>query len=163
MNRIRSTPGFTLFEILIAVMILAITLPILFQLFSGSLRTIKKSRDYTQAIALAQHKLEELAIMKSPPLELESGENPNGIFWERIVTPVEPTPELLVIDEGNSNETPITPPTPLYKATVSIRWDVDPSAPSTSIHTLATFAPASSVQNDSDNPDLKEPSDEIAP
>ena len=85
MNRLRATQGFTLFEVLIAVMILGIALPILFQLFSGTLRSVKKSRDYTQAMALAQQKLEELTVMKVPPIEPESGEGPAGLFWDRIV------------------------------------------------------------------------------
>tara|TARA_B100001971_G_C18192612_1_gene539535 strand:+ start:647 stop:1138 length:492 start_codon:yes stop_codon:yes gene_type:complete len=163
MNRVRSTLGFTLFETLIAVMILAIAFPILFQLFSGTLRAVKKSRDYTQATAFAQHKLEELTIMKSPPMELESGKGPEGIFWERIVVPADPIPELPPIDEDSGGEAPITPPASLYKATVSVRWDADPSAPSTSFHTLAAFAPTSSAEIDPDDPDLEESSDNALP
>jgi general secretion pathway protein I len=162
MPRIRSTQGFTLFEILIAVMILGIALPILFQLFSGTLRAVKKSRDYTQAMALAQQKLEELTIMKAAPMETESGESPDGLFWERILVPTDSLPDLLPVDKDGGDEVAPTPSALLYEATVSVRWDADPSAPSTSLHTLVAFAPAPPAEIDAELP-LEEPSDEPIP
>jgi len=150
MRHIRSPQGFTLFEILIAITILGIALPMLFQLFSGTLRSVKQSKDYTQAMALAKQKLEELTMMKVAPLEPESGEESSGLFWERVVVP---------IDE----EALITPSAPLYEATVSVRWDADPSAPSTSLHTLIVFAPAPPVEIDAELPALEESPDETTP
>jgi general secretion pathway protein I len=166
MPRSRSIQGFTLFEILIAVMILGIALPILFQLFSGTLRAVKKSRDYTQALALAQQKLEELTVMKVAPMETESGEGPDGLFWERIVVPTDPLPDLLPVDEDGGDEVPgdeaaVTPPAPLYEATVSVRWDADPSAPSTNLHTLIVFASAPPAPIEEEG--IEEPSDAAIP
>lgn len=169
MPRSRSIQGFTLFEVLIAVMILGIALPILFQLFSGTLRSVKKSRDYTQAMALAQQKLEELTVMKGAPLEPESGEGPDGLFWERIVIPTEPLPELLIeplsVDGDGNGDAAEIPPAPLYEATVSVRWDADPSAPSTSLHTLVAFTlmPPVAVDPERLEEPVEEPSDETIP
>ena len=160
MKRNRATQGFTLFEILIAVMILGIALPILFQLFSGALRSVKKSRDYTQAIALAQQKIEELTVMKMPPLEPESGEGPNGLFWERIVIPTDPLPDLLPANEDDEDPATTASPTPLYEAAVSVRWNPDPSSPSTSLHTLLAFAPTPTAPID---PELEDPNDGTIP
>ena len=161
MNRVRASQGFTLFEILIAVMILGIALPILFQLFSGTLRAVKKSRDYTHAITLAQQKLEELTVMKGAPLEPESGEGPDGLFWERVIVPAPPLPDRLPVDERSSDEVVLTPPATLYEATVSVRWDADPSSPSTSLHTLVAFAPAPPALIEKE--ELEEPREENIP
>ena len=164
MSRIRSARGFTLFEVLIAVTILGILLPILFQLFSGTLRVAKKSKDYTQAIAFAQQKLEELTVMKGAPLELESGEGPNGLFWERIVVPTEPlaeeplpVEETADVDEDDgeeSEEALVTPVAPLYEVTVSVRWNAAPSSPATTLHTLVAFAPPTPTPSDADLDEL---------
>ncbi|HIC04089.1 MAG TPA: prepilin-type N-terminal cleavage/methylation domain-containing protein [Nitrospirales bacterium] len=161
MNRVRVTQGFTLFEILIAVMILGIALPILFQLFSGTLRAVKKSQDYTHAIALAQQKLEELMVMRGAPLEPESGEGPDGLYWERVVVPANPSPDLLPVDEDDGDEAELISLAPLYEAIVSVRWDADPSSPSTSLHTLVAFAPALPALIEKE--ELEEPSEEIIP
>ncbi len=162
MPRSHSTQGFTLFEILIAVMILGIALPILFQLFSGTLRSVKKSRDYTQAIALAQQKLEELAIMTVAPLEPESGKGPDGLFWERVIVPAEPRQEdLIPVEKNGIEEVTETISFPLYEATVSVRWDADPLSPSTSLHTLFAFAPTPSAPIEEEP--LEEPNDEVIP
>ncbi len=46
---ISGTGGFTLLEILVAIALLAIALTLIFQLFSGSLNTIRTSEDYLKA------------------------------------------------------------------------------------------------------------------
>lgn len=43
------TGGFTLLEVLVAIALLAIALTVVFELFSGSLRTIRASEDYLNA------------------------------------------------------------------------------------------------------------------
>ena len=160
MHPTRSTHGFTLLEILIAMMILAIALPILFQLFSGTLRAVKQSRDHAHAVAMAQHKLEELTVLKAPPLEPESGETPEGLFWERTVLPIDVHLDPLPINEDDINADNVTPPTPLYEATVSVRWNADASSPSTSVHTLMTFATTTSTPLD---PEFEESGDDALP
>lgn len=46
---VTGTGGFTLLEILVAMALLAVALTLIFQLFSGSLNTIRASEDYLEA------------------------------------------------------------------------------------------------------------------
>jgi general secretion pathway protein I len=58
----RPSKGFTLIETLVAMMLLAISLVVIFQLFSGGLRSGKMSDDYTRAIFYAREKMEEYLL-----------------------------------------------------------------------------------------------------
>ena len=69
MVKLKNT-GFTLLEVMIAVMILAICLVVVMQLFSGALKAEKKSEEYTRAILIAREKMEEILLMK----KLKEGE-----------------------------------------------------------------------------------------
>ncbi len=65
LKRIRTETGFSLLEVLVAMAILGIGLGISMQLFSGSLRAVQKSGQYTDAVFLARHKMEEW-LLKNP-------------------------------------------------------------------------------------------------
>jgi len=56
----KESAGFTLLEVMIAVAILAIGLVTLFQLFSGSLRSVKVAADYSRAVMGARAKMDEV-------------------------------------------------------------------------------------------------------
>lgn len=79
--------GFTLLEVLVAVMILGLTLTALLQQFSVAQRAGIKSRDVTEAVMLAKEKLEEIKIEKDLSESTESGTFDNGYEWETIITP----------------------------------------------------------------------------
>jgi general secretion pathway protein I len=73
--------GFTLFEVIVAVAILGISLVMVMQLFSAGLRSARTSCDYTRAIVHAKDKMEEL----SATLVNDSGEFDDGFRWESEV------------------------------------------------------------------------------
>ena len=77
--------GFTLIEVIVAIAILAISLVMIMQLFSGGLRASRASCDYTRAIVHAKDKMEELYI---EPVS-GSGEFEDGFKWESEVYPLE--------------------------------------------------------------------------
>ena len=73
--------GFTLFEVIVAVAILSISLVMVMQLFSAGLRSARSSCDYTRAVVHAKDKMAELA--DSP--EVGSGDFEDGFKWETDV------------------------------------------------------------------------------
>jgi general secretion pathway protein I len=77
--------GFTLIEVIVAIAILAISLVMVMQLFSGGLKASKTSSNYTRAIIHAKNKMEELSI---EPVQ-GSGKFEDGFEWESEVQPHE--------------------------------------------------------------------------
>jgi general secretion pathway protein I len=67
--------GFTLLETLVAMMILAVALVIIFQLFSEALNTGHISESHTRAVWHAREKMEELL------LEIREGDFEDGYRW----------------------------------------------------------------------------------
>ena len=59
----RGDGGFTLLEVLLAVMILAITVTVLLQQFSVALRASTTSQEVTRAMLHAKQKIEELKMV----------------------------------------------------------------------------------------------------
>lgn len=69
--------GFTLIEILVAISILAISLVVILQLFSGALKSSRVSDEYTRGLFYAQEKMEQILLndeLKTGPQEGEFDE-----------------------------------------------------------------------------------------
>jgi len=81
----RHQRGFSLIEILVAFMILAMSLTVIFRIFSGGLRNVALSEDYARAVLVAQSQLSVSGI--SAPLQpgLTSGEWGERFRWQRLV------------------------------------------------------------------------------
>ncbi len=59
--------GFTLLEVLVALIIFGVSLMLIIELFSGGLRSARISEEYTKGIQYARIKMEEIRL--TPPLE----------------------------------------------------------------------------------------------
>ncbi|MFZ2630287.1 MAG: type II secretion system protein [Desulfosalsimonadaceae bacterium] len=93
--------GFTLIEVLVAVMILAISLTVIMQLFSGGLKSNRISNDYLYGIFHAREKMEELLLIREwAPGEL-SGDFEDGYRWTATI---EEVPDEALIDEADAGE-----------------------------------------------------------
>ena len=92
-----SNTGFTLIEILVAISVLAISLVVILQLFSGGLKSVRLSDQYTRAIFFAREKMEEVLLMED--LEegtregSQEGESEDLFRWRADVVRVEPDME----------------------------------------------------------------------
>ena len=112
-QRRRSGRGFTLLEVLIAFVILAVSLSVILQVFSSGMRGARLAGAYTTATLLAKSVLAETGI-ETPLEEGEvGGEFDNGFRWRRIVTLYEDEamPEALGL------------PVAAYRVTVEVSWD----------------------------------------
>jgi general secretion pathway protein I len=88
----RQPEGFTLIETLVAMMLLAISLVVILQLFSGGLKSGKVADDYTRAVFYAKEKMEEFLLVddfKEGIFEGTFGENYRWVVDIKLVEPKE--------------------------------------------------------------------------
>jgi len=104
--------GFSLLEVLVAFTILAMSLAVLFRIFSGGLYNLRISEGYSQAVLLAQSRLTELGL--SEPLEtgITQGEWGEDFVWQQTVEPFYPWAE----------EQDLSKPITAYQVTVEVSW-----------------------------------------
>jgi len=125
-----SQQGFTLIEVLVAFVLLSLTLAVILQIFSGGLRNIGATEDYTRAMVLAEAKLAQLGS----EIALETGETggENDIFnWRLYVAPYQG--ESVEIEGAESA-------VQLYDITLNVQWRQGSRRPQISFRTLRTGA-----------------------
>lgn len=112
----KANSGFSLLEVLVAFVILAMALGVLMQIFSGGLRNANRSSEYQQAVLLAQSKLDSVGI----ELPLEPG-SLEGVFddtyrWQVNI-------RHYAADQEDSDEASVRPRAlhPLVLLTVDVR------------------------------------------
>ncbi|PIP37785.1 MAG: hypothetical protein COX19_15835, partial [Desulfobacterales bacterium CG23_combo_of_CG06-09_8_20_14_all_51_8] len=88
-RQIEDARGFTLIETLVAVMILAISLVVVMQLFSGGLKANRISNDYLYGIFHASEKMEELLLAPELLPGSFSGDFGDGYQWEAVIDFIE--------------------------------------------------------------------------
>lgn len=81
----RASAGFSLLELLVAFVILALTLSVMMRIFSGGLRNVGLADEYSRAILLAESRLSELGIQ---PVEGEAeGGFDEKFRWHSTIRP----------------------------------------------------------------------------
>jgi general secretion pathway protein I len=105
--------GFSLIEILVAFMILAMSLTVIFRIFSGGLRNIALAEDYARAVLVAESQLAAIGV--SEPLErgVSSGEWGKRFHWQRVVEHYQPW------EQDKELVTPLL----AYRVTVNVDWE----------------------------------------
>jgi general secretion pathway protein I len=109
----RGRRGFSLIEVLVAFVIMALTLSVLFQIFGTGLRTTDTADAYLQAGMLGQARLALAA--DHPPLRAgqQQGRFEGTPFgWEQRITPVDTVSLGLPAAEGFAT----------YRVTVRVSW-----------------------------------------
>ena len=81
--------GFTLVETLVAVSILAISLVVLLQLFSGGLKSSRVSDEYTRGIFYAREKMDEILLARELSPGIIGGEYDDGFKWRAEAQPLD--------------------------------------------------------------------------
>ena len=85
-KRTRSEAGFTLLEVLLAVVILGVSLTTILLQFQTALRAGSISQERTNAVIYAKEKLESLKIEDELSESSQSGTFENGYEWETEVS-----------------------------------------------------------------------------
>lgn len=119
--------GFSLLEVLVAFAILALTLGVLLNIFSGGLRNLGDGSHYTQAALDAQSMLAEIGVsVPLAPGEI-TGEFDATYRWSARVTSLGLSPN------GNAA---------LYQVDVTVKWGEGTSQREVTLHTLKMGEPS---------------------
>lgn len=122
----RSHPGgFTLVEVLVAFVILALSLGGLLQVFGTGLRSSRVSESYGIASLLAQSRLATVGIVAPISVGETEGQFDDRFRWRVAVRPYE--------EDGLELGSPTLPP---YEVIVTILWDERDEQRSVSLETL---------------------------
>jgi len=110
MIRYNRSSGFSLIEMLVAMVILALTLGVLYQASAGAARNVRLDERYTYAVQIAQSLLADHARLPPGGLQL-SGTTGDDYRWELTGIPLDVDPAL--------------PEATLYRLDVVVRWEGD--------------------------------------
>ena len=108
----RLVKGYTLIEVLIAMMILALALTVLMRIFSGGLRSIAVSADYAHAVLLAEAQLAAAGSSEALVPGDTYGNDDDKFRWTRTVAAYVP-------NEFTEKE---KLPVAAYQVTVVVEW-----------------------------------------
>jgi general secretion pathway protein I len=114
----RRTQGFSLLEVLVAFVIVALVVTALFRLFGGALGNASAADEYTRALLVAQSRL-ALAASTQPLREAtDAGSDADGrIAWRTAVTPYVPPDGDADLEHASE-----TMATRLFRVTVDVRF-----------------------------------------
>jgi len=129
----RKQRGFSLLEILVAFSILALSLGVLMQIFSGSLRNTEVTHDQAQAVVLAQSLLAAAGV-ETPLTPGETSGVQTGKF--RWLLRTRPLPDE--VRAGGTAAVRVPPVLDLWEVTASVTWGGVSGSPERSV-SLATL------------------------
>ena len=103
--------GFALIEILVAVSVLAISLVVIFQLFSGGLKSRQLSEQYARGVFHAREKMAEILLIPELSEGEIQGEFEDAYEWQAVITRV-------VSEEDEEKNLPVN----LMSIWIRINW-----------------------------------------
>jgi general secretion pathway protein I len=120
----RQSAGFSLLEILVAFSILALSLAVLMQIFSGGMRNTQAAASYSRAADLAESVLTRVGV-DLPLIQGAQNDNERGFHWDLYITPY----QITVF---------VSPPQGLefYQITARVSWGDAHGAHSLELHSL---------------------------
>lgn len=129
--RIRPEAGFTLLEVLLAVVILGVSLITILLQFQTGLYAGSRSREQTRAVIYAKQKLEELKVIQDLSESTEFGSFDDGYQWKTDVLLYEyEDPDNTGSYENLKHET--------YQLRATVTWTVGENERRVAMTTLRT-------------------------
>ena len=87
----RRSRGYTLIEVLVAFVIMAMALTVLLKIFSAGVRNVAVSSDYAKAVLIAESRIATAGIDDTLAPGETDGIEKGRFRWTRVVTDYEPT------------------------------------------------------------------------
>lgn len=115
--------GFSLLEVLVAFSILALSMGVLMQIFSGGLRNVGLSEDYARAVAIAETQLAGAGVETPLVAGEASGEFGEKFRWHFVAQPLEAT--LSNVQVPVMGQTVVSP-IGLMGLAVTVEWGSGP-------------------------------------
>lgn len=122
----RHNSGYTLVEVLVAFVILALALTVLLRIFSGGVRNVSVSSDYARAVLIAESRLASAGIEGVLAPGETSGTEDERFQWVQTVHEYMPSFDYKVSAQK----------VPAYYVTVSVRWSHADSTRSIDLSTV---------------------------
>jgi len=104
--------GYTLIEVLVALMVMVLSLTVLFRIFSSGLRNISEAADYTRAVLVAETQLASAGTGEALEVGRTQGKEGDRFRWTRIVS------DYFPYSDGGQ----ITLPVSAFHITVIVEW-----------------------------------------
>lgn len=114
--KINKQQGFSLLEILIAFSILALSLGILLNIFSGGINTAMVAEDYTNAVQIAESLMAKVGSELPIKNHQSSGNQNKKYHWQLSISP---------FTMSNEKVDPKNIPAELFKVKVTVAWSED--------------------------------------
>ncbi|MBI5749414.1 MAG: prepilin-type N-terminal cleavage/methylation domain-containing protein [Nitrospinae bacterium] len=136
--------GFTLLEVMVAIVILGLGLTVVFELFSGGLKSVEISNDYSNAVILANKKMSELSLKEMLKAGKEEGDFPGEekYKWEVEIIPYKVDEKTRFFAdaqndrrEGAHNDNPVK----IYRLDVRVFWKTGLTEKDVRLTSLRTF------------------------
>jgi general secretion pathway protein I len=113
--------GFSLLEVLVAFIIVALVVTALFRLFGGALGNASAADEWTRALLVAQNRLALAAAAEPLRAGTEAGTEADGrITWRTTVTPYVPPDANPDLERASE-----LMPTRLYRVSVDVQFPAD--------------------------------------
>lgn len=123
--------GFSLIEMLVAMVILSLSLGVLYQAAMGATRNVRVAAEYSEALMLAESVMSEVSLVASP--DSESGGSFGAYDWRASVLP-------LTLEEDPA----LQAGTPLAEVVVTVSWGEGDRRREVTLNTFSVLlAPAS--------------------
>lgn len=129
MNRTYHSQGFTLLEVLVAFVIAALALAVMYQIYARGSAAAALGREYAEAVAIAENKLAELGVAEPLEQTATSGSVADKYHWDLRIGDLESVP----------NQS-IESPQPLREIELSLTWDSRGGRRELLFHTLRPAA-----------------------
>jgi general secretion pathway protein I len=111
---LRSSRGFTLLELVVALVIFAFAFVALMSIATGAMRAARRSADYTQAALWAQTKLDQLGVGEKLQVGGDVGRFDARYEWQLRIDEAEALPTESSVDE--------VVPVKLFRVELLVNW-----------------------------------------